>query len=412
MASSGFSFNFLAEGSAQDHVKEGDGDNKESVEVEASAPRLPFTWLDDDFGPLIVERSQEELVYTDVALDEDGALVSVISAADESSIISEAPPPLRCVDLTLSSYRRPLTADEEEVWNTKNTDIQPGLYEGGRKVWECSRDLVQYMVQEKITIHRLLMQQQQQQQYGTATTASRGDAIVEISRGRQPPQFFALEIGCGHGLPGCYLLREALKEKQTTSDFMVVFTDYNDSVVLDATISNIVLNCGIGESARTGEESTLTTTTTTQVEDVAPRVLLGAGDWMDMSKQLLLHKESSSSSASSSPDSGIKLPSDGKFDLILASETIYSEAAARETALLLKRHLQPETGVAYVATKRYYFGVGGGVDSFCAFCAQSSVGDDDDDDHDCRLQIETVKVVDNGTGNIREVLRARSFRVL
>ena len=64
------------------------------------------------------------------------------------------------------------------------------------------------------------------------------------------------------------------------------------------------------------------------------------------------------------------MPQDGKFDLILASETTYTPKAAQDTAYWLCNHLKPNTGVGLIATKRYYFGVGlgGGSDAFQNAC--------------------------------------------
>jgi len=357
MASGGFAFNFIAD-DAEDAIQKVDTSSLPAEKEIANnnvqqQQRLPFAWVKDDLGPLLKERAQEELVFTDVSLSQQ----------------HQQQQPLRCVDLTLTSYRvasnqqpQQQQNDDDDVWKT--IDIQTGLYEGGRKVWECSRDLVEYLGQENVP---LLLSKQQE-------TADGGDRPI-----------FALELGCGHGLPGCFLLREALMMQNAVNDFVVIFTDYNRSVVLDATISNLVLNC----TTKDGDPSS-------QMEAAVDKLLqhvgLGAGDWMDMSSQLLQEQQQSGSP---------RLPHDGKFDVILAAETIYSEAAAHETARLLQRHLRPITGVAYVATKRYYFGVGGGVDPFRAFATAAA------DDDTLTLQIETVRVHDSGTSNIREVLKVQ-----
>ena len=55
---------------------------------------------------------------------------------------------------------------------------------------------------------------------------------------------------------------------------------------------------------------------------------------------------------------------DEKFDLILASETIYSLEDLPKFRDAVVHFLRPEGGVALVAAKEYYFGVGGGVDAF------------------------------------------------
>ena len=86
------------------------------------------------------------------------------------------------------------------------------------------------------------------------------------------------------------------------------------------------------------------------------------------------------------------LPSDGRFDILLAAETLYTPHAAQETAYLVAHHLAAG-GTAFIATKRYYFGVGGGTDAFVD-CATGH-----------GLVVETVHVVDTGRGNVREVLK-------
>lgn len=89
---------------------------------------------------------------------------------------------------------------------------------------------------------------------------------------------------------------------------------------------------------------------------------------------------------------------DGIFDVILVSETTYSEAAAMDTARLKAGHLRPHTGVAYVAAKRYYFGVQGRtgclVDALKGTEATTARSFD----------IQVLRVYDNGGGNIRELL--------
>lgn len=53
-----------------------------------------------------------------------------------------------------------------------------------------------------------------------------------------------------------------------------------------------------------------------------------------------------------------------KFDIILTCETIYNPANNQKILDVLKKKLRPVTGVAYIAAKTYYFGVGGGLRSF------------------------------------------------
>lgn len=81
-----------------------------------------------------------------------------------------------------------------------------------------------------------------------------------------------------------------------------------------------------------------------------------------------------------------------QFDVILTSETIYNPDNNHKIIETLSRKLTPVTGVAYLAAKTYYFGVGGGLREFEALLAA-----------DKRLRSE---VVWKSTENVqREILR-------
>ncbi|KAJ3087423.1 hypothetical protein HK102_011144 [Quaeritorhiza haematococci] len=53
-----------------------------------------------------------------------------------------------------------------------------------------------------------------------------------------------------------------------------------------------------------------------------------------------------------------------KYDVILTSETIYSEDSQRSLYNLMKSALKPGTGVAFVAAKSNYFGCTGSLHTF------------------------------------------------
>eukprot|EP00554_Chaetoceros_debilis_P016884 CAMPEP_0194127230 /NCGR_PEP_ID=MMETSP0150-20130528/60412_1 /TAXON_ID=122233 /ORGANISM="Chaetoceros debilis, Strain MM31A-1" /LENGTH=247 /DNA_ID=CAMNT_0038821143 /DNA_START=424 /DNA_END=1168 /DNA_ORIENTATION=+ len=88
---------------------------------------------------------------------------------------------------------------------------------------------------------------------------------------------------------------------------------------------------------------------------------LVSGDWLELSKQL----KQGSGVGSGSSSSGLSclliiknkpnMPQDGKFDLILASETTYTPKAAQDTAYWLCNHLKPNTGVGLIAPNDIIF---------------------------------------------------------
>lgn len=86
----------------------------------------------------------------------------------------------------------------------KVSDIIPGVYEGGYKVWECSVDLTALLLQNQCNLPDL--------------TSCR-----------------AIELGCGHGFPGVAALRLGCTK--------VVFSDLNAEVINTVTWPNIYANC-------------------------------------------------------------------------------------------------------------------------------------------------------------------------
>jgi len=243
--------------------------------------------------------------------------------------------------------------EESASFRNKNTDLVPGVYEGGLKVWECSIDLCRFFHSQSLDIHG-----------------------------------YVLEIGAGHGLPGIWALKHAIFTS-SDSDCFVAFSDYNDFVVKDVTMQNVAINVKDAYSK-----------TEKQPQEIAiahwlrEHVAFGAGDWLAMSDDLLCEDPKQTKPPA--------IPKNGLFDYILASETNYSEESTIETAELLIKHLNPGTGVAYISTKRYYFGVGGGTRCFCAALQNN-------DTH--KFHIETLEVYDNGAGNIRELLLVKSLHL-
>jgi len=238
---------------------------------------------------------------------------------------------LRKVDVdqhpdTLSSYSVP-----------SNHDIVAGKYGGGYKIWECSLDLVQYLLDCADNIH-------------------------QHAQHRPLPEYKLLELGCGHGLPGAAAL--CLFSPLITH---AVFSDLNQEVLADTTWPNIRLN-----NARSSTSSTCS-------------VQCVAGDWGDFPSW-----EGGASTGTA-------------YDLILSAETLYNEDNCKALATLLQMHLSP-TGVAILANKRYYFGVGGGTVSlesavFATSLCSAVTG--------TRLQCAVVRSFEDGASNIRDIIEVR-----
>lgn len=167
--------------------------------------------------------------------------------------------------------------------DSKHSDLIPGVYEGGLKVWECALDLIQFLSEHDFNFTGMKI----------------------------------LELGCGTGLPGIYSLVKGAE--------CVHFQDYNPEVVNYVTIPNVLLN-----TRNRNEE----------------KAKFYSGDWSMLPPIL---------------GQGVH----DRYDVILTSETIYSIESQPKLLSALKQLCCPVTGVVYVAAKTFYFGVGGGVDSFC-----------------------------------------------
>ena len=252
------------------------------------------------------------------------------------------------------------------------TDLIPGVYEGGLKVWECSIDLCRYLAQII---------------YDLDNKSSKKDAVHMAVSKAIAYSGSTMELGCGHGLPGCLILREIIRrandnQEETQDKSVVIFSDFNDFVLQHCTIPNCQINlCGKVE------------------QDLAERSMFVGGDWLSLS-----HKLSSN-----------KLPlrigmqegeENDRLDLILAAETTYSLGSCQDTVFLMLRHLKIDCGVGLVATKRFYFGVGGGTDQFMAACNKLSMADQGPYST-LRLCVRTIKSYDTGNSNIRDLLEVR-----
>ena len=203
----------------------------------------------------------------------------------------------------------------------QHSDLIPGIYEGGLKIWECSRDLVEHL-------HK---------------------SAVEWEGKR------VLEIGCGAALPGLYALLMGARA--------VDFQDYNEEVLRHVTVPNVAANMlnamqmkqsrlsrSLRRSSRKVHQDQKVQKPQVRLNDAAKALSVGffAGDWGKLQE---MFSETVSSHKSR------------KYDVILTSETIYREDAQTKLLELIKCCLAPH-GVVFLAAKCHYFGVGGSV---CAF---------------------------------------------
>ncbi|GAB2210023.1 hypothetical protein Droror1_Dr00015273 [Drosera rotundifolia] len=189
----------------------------------------------------------------------------------------------------------------QDVFSLSNSDLVPGKYEGGLKLWEGSIDLVKTLESEVCT----------------------GNLSFEGKR--------VLELGCGHGLPGIFTCIKGASA--------VHFQDFNQEVLRCLTIPNVHTN--LPEQFQPMRSNAASS-------EGGPEIRFFAGDWSEVNSILPLAQGD--------------LPAG--YDVILMAETVYSITALPNLYRLIKMCLSQPDGVVYMAGKKHYFGVGGGTRRF------------------------------------------------
>lgn len=236
--------------------------------------------------------------------------------------------------------QRVLVTDVDAVTGV-HRDVVSGAYEGGAKLWECTSDMLLHLLGD-----------------AGQSKALAGACVVDL--------------GCGAGLLGV----EALRCGAST----VVFQDLNDSVLRAITCKNVLLNngaAGLGAALFVG----------TSWEAWAAAMAAAAAP-----------RDGLAADAPAAPLPPASFPSPaalrGCVDVILASEVTYNVDYYRSLCDVMVALLRPGTGKALVATKRYYYGVGGGVTLFTAFLER----------HYPALACRRVAAIEDGKSVAREIL--------
>ncbi|NWW03608.1 MET18 methyltransferase, partial [Oreocharis arfaki] len=237
---------------------------------------------------------------------------------------------LSVVEMTCSG-----DADSEGIVSksvSSHSDLIPGVYEGGLKIWECTFDLMNYF----------------------------SEAEIEFTNKT------VLDLGCGAGLLGIVALRGKADR--------VHFQDYNSTVIDEITLPNVVANCinegrrmGSGKDRKASKPPSKRPRKAEGSPDMLNRCRFFSGEWSQVSQLLL---------SSNKPFS--------KYDIILTCETIYNPdyySALHDTLA----QLLDKNGCVYLASKVHYFGVGGGIYLFEKFIEEKNV-----------FRTSMVKTIDQG----------------
>ncbi|KAK3414686.1 hypothetical protein EUGRSUZ_H00019 [Eucalyptus grandis] len=240
--------------------------------------------------------------------------------------------PVHLGELTLLKGR----VSTQEVFSLSNSDLVPGKYEGGLKLWEGSMDLVKAL-QSEIKA-----------------------GILSFSGKR------VLELGCGHGIPAIFASLEGAPT--------VHLQDFNAEVLQCLTIPNMDVNLKKSQAPECS---------------LADRdIRFFGGDWKDVHHILPHIKDNEEDS---NRDNGL---ASGGYDVILMAETVYSISSLQNLYELIKKCMSHPHGVAYMAGKKHYFGVGGGTRRFLSLVEKDGI-----------MASSIVAEVADGSSNLREIWR-------
>lgn len=170
-----------------------------------------------------------------------------------------------------------------------------------------------------------------------------------------------LDLGCGAGLAGIAALRRGAAS--------CAFQDLNDDVLRQVTQRNVAIN----GPTRLADCSFL------------------AGSWEAVATAVAL--------AHGGGDVAAGRGLAGAVDVVVSSETLYAPSSYGALLAVLAAVLRPRTGYAVFASKRYYFGVGGGTVAFAAAAAGAG------------WDVRTLATCDDGASMVRDLLEVRRARV-
>ncbi|GMH18620.1 hypothetical protein Nepgr_020461 [Nepenthes gracilis] len=226
-----------------------------------------------------------------------------------------------------------------EVFALSNSDLVPGKYEGGLKLWEGSLDLVKSLDSE----------------------LQSGHVSFEGKR--------VLELGCGHGLPGIFACLKGAA--------VMHFQDFNAEVLQCLTIPNV--NANVFKQFQPLYIDGPNT-------NVGTELRFFAGDWSEINHLLPYAHNNDKDSSISNDDTK------AGYDIILMAETVYSISSLHNLYRLVKMCISRPHGIVYMAAKKHYFGVGGGTRRFLSIVEKDGM-----------MATSLITEVVDGSSNVREV---------
>ncbi|KAK5549993.1 hypothetical protein LTR23_000285 [Exophiala sp. CCFEE 6169] len=287
---------------------------------------------------------------------------------------------------SLFDIRAQLMAEADDDADTllsglENGDLTSGIYEGGFKTWECSLDLASLVVTDLVDF-----------------TTTKNWHVLELGAGSAVPSLALLQASFSASTSMTKHQKQQQQHQQQQQQgrsrggsLRFTLCDYNEDVLKLCTAPNVLLNYYYyhhHQMRESSEQSTSASPNEEQqeqeeegdldIEELGGETFVAdtvrdlrsrnisfdfiSGGWGDSFLDLVPGPPPPRGDADADAD----VPSDESL-LILASETIYSPASIEvfaHTLVNLLRRYPRGMAKAWVAAKKVYFGVGGGVDDF------------------------------------------------
>ncbi|KAE8750664.1 hypothetical protein FOCC_FOCC002644 [Frankliniella occidentalis] len=198
------------------------------------------------------------------------------------------------------------------------SDLVPSKYEGGLKIWECTEDLLSWLISDG------------------------PDTNLEGK--------YVLDLGCGAGLLGIAALKYGAA---------VVFQDYNKEVLDSCTIPNVLLNLSDEESQRLINNKS----------QGGPNCEFYSGDWSSFSDKLQEQRNSEIKFDYILTSETIYNPQNYNKLIDVFKKFLKTSGSVYPLWSCIAKY-----GICfvYLAAKTYYFGVGGSLREFETTMAKDS----------------------------------------
>ncbi|KAH8960929.1 hypothetical protein BDL97_05G023500 [Sphagnum fallax] len=288
------------------------------------------------------------------------------------------------------------------LFEIANTDLVPGKYEGGLKLWECTIDLVETLNGE-IKDGQLSFEGKHVLEGASSVhfqdfnaEVLRNLTIHNVNANLEKAKSQLAKLNSDGATANNKRISIAPDLHYYAGDWGEVHTLLSVAQSSASPQTDPMKNGGLENLSCTHGSDLLTTQQDEQDVHNNDKNNIASGNSSDSSTSSDTKRLSSSCACERRPDRKSRAPTRqgkrGGYDIILMSETVYSMASLPKLYELIKKCLQPPHGVVYCAGKKHYFGVGGGTRQFKHLIEEDGV-----------MEAHLVADFVDGSSNVREI---------